>query len=83
MCEVLSSKPKEAGELPAAKRLHELNRKLVSDAIAEGSMRDDATVDDIPMMMCGFGRIAAAQTAGAPMDWRRYLRLMLDGLHAR
>jgi hypothetical protein len=46
-------------------------------------MRHDAGPDDIPMMMCGFGRIAAAQQAGAHLDWRRYLRLMLDGLRAR
>lgn len=83
MCEVLSSKPKEAGALPAAKRMRKLNGKLVEDAIAEGSMRNDATIDDIPTMMCGFGRVAAAQRDGSPMDWRRYLRLMLDGLRAR
>jgi AcrR family transcriptional regulator len=83
MCEVLSNKPKEAGALPAAKRLRELHGKLVESAIAEGSMRDDATIDDIPTMMCGFGRVAAAQRDGSPMEWRRYLRLMLDGLHAR
>ena len=83
MCEVLASKPKESATLPAAIRLRELTGELVEDAKAEGSIRADATIDDIPMMMCGFGRIAAAQAGGSPMDWRRYLRLMLDGLRAR
>ena len=83
MCEVLASKPKESAGLPAAIRLRELTGRLVEEARVEGAIRDDATIDDIPMMMCGFGRIAAAQAGGSPMDWRRYLRLMLDGLHAR
>jgi AcrR family transcriptional regulator len=83
MCEVLASKPKEAGALPAAIRLRELTGRLVEDAKAEGTIRPDATIDDIPMIMCGFGRIAAAQGEGSPMNWRRYLRLMLDGLRAR
>jgi AcrR family transcriptional regulator len=83
MCEVLSSRPKESADLPAAIRLRTLTDGLVDDALAEGTIRPDATSDDIPMIMCGFGRIAAASRAGAPMDWRRYLRLMLDGLSAR
>lgn len=83
MCEVLASKPKESGELPAAIRLRAMTGRLVENAKAEGTIRADATIDDIPMMMCGFGRIAAAQRDGSAMDWRRYLRLMLDGLRAR
>ena len=83
MCEVLSSKPKESAALPAAQRLRALTGKMVEDAIAEGTMRADATIDDIPMVMCGFGRVAAAQRDGTPMDWRRYLRVMLDGMRAR
>jgi AcrR family transcriptional regulator len=83
MCEVLASKPKESAGLPASLRLRELTGRLVEKAKAEGTMRADATIDDIPMVMCGFGRIAAAQKDGSPMDWRRYLQLMLDGLRAR
>jgi AcrR family transcriptional regulator len=83
MCEVLARAPAAARDEPAARRLRELTARLVEDAKAEGSMRSDAGPDDIPMMMCGFGRIAAAQQTGADLDWRRYLRLMLDGLRAR
>jgi AcrR family transcriptional regulator len=80
MCEVLAGAPTETD---AARRLRELTARLVEKAKTEGDMRHDAGPDDIPMMMCGFGRIAAAQQAGAHLDWRRYLRLMLDGLRAR
>jgi hypothetical protein len=34
-------------------------------------------------MMCGLGHVASAQRAGAPLDWRRYLTVALDGLRAR
>jgi hypothetical protein len=40
-------------------------------------------VQDITTVMCGFGHVAAAQRAGAPMDWTRYLHIVLDGLRAR
>jgi hypothetical protein len=46
-------------------------------------MREDATVQDIRTMMCGFGHIAAGQRAGGPLDWKRYLAIALDGLRAR
>jgi AcrR family transcriptional regulator len=83
MCEVLANKPKESGALPASQRLRDITTRVVEEAKAEGTMRADADEYDIPMMMCGFGRIAAAQRDGTPVNWRRYLRLMLDGLRAR
>jgi len=83
MCEVLSQAPAEVRDGPAHQRLRELTAELVEDAKAEGSIRADAGPNDIPMMMCGFGRIAAAEQAGGDVDWRRYLRIMLDGLRAR
>ncbi len=46
-------------------------------------MRAGATVDDVRTIMCGFGHVAAAQRAGAAMDWKRYLEIALDGLRAR
>ena len=46
-------------------------------------MRTDATVQDISTIMCGFGHVAAAQRAGAALDWERYLAIALDGLRAR
>jgi len=56
---------------------------LVARAQAAGVMREDATVDDVRTIMCGFGHVAAAQRAGAAMEWTRYLAIALDGLRAR
>lgn len=83
MCEVLSRAPPTIAGMPAAQRLRQASWRIVEKAKAAGVLRDDATADDIPLMMCGFGRIAAAARAGAPMDWRRYLQIMVDGLRAR
>jgi len=56
---------------------------LIARAQAGGAMRPDATVEDIRTIMCGFGHVAAAQRAGAGLDWERYLEIALDGLRAR
>jgi len=56
---------------------------LIARAQEDGAMRADATVDDVRTIMCGFGHVAAAQRAGAAMDWKRYLEIALDGLRAR
>ncbi len=82
MCEVLSRAPPTTSGTPASRRLREASWRIVEKARAAGVVRTDATPDDIPLMMCGFGRIAAAQRAGAPVDWRRYLEIMVDGLRA-
>ena len=83
MCEILSRQPPETAGTAAAARLHACSARLVEEAKRAGTMRADATVDDIPMLMCGFGRVAAIEQAGGRADWRRYLRIMLDGLRAR
>ncbi len=56
---------------------------LIGRAQEDGAMRADATVDDVRTIMCGFGHVAAAQRAGAGLDWERYLEIALDGLRAR
>ena len=86
MCEVLAAVPPAASRMPARSRLREVSAEIVAAAVAAGSARADATADDVPMMMCGFGKIAALQRRGggpAGLDWRRYLTIMLDGLRAR
>jgi len=61
----------------------------LSEAMAEiirrgqeaGVIREDLTVSDIPMMMCGVSSIMAnTHPDGTPMDWRRHLELLLDGV---
>jgi AcrR family transcriptional regulator len=83
MCEILARQAPEVGTMPAAQRLRRLTGRFVDAAREAGAARADASVDDIPMMMCGFGKIAAVQQNGGMVDWQRYLRLMLDGLRAR
>ncbi len=83
-CEIIAGDP---GAVAAAARGQErvatATATLIARAQAAGAMREDATVDDIRTMMCGFGHIAAGQRAGGPLDWRRYLAIALDGLRAR
>ena len=86
MCEVLAQAPQSLVSSQAAGRLRELTGVMVQAAVADGSARADASIDDVPMMMCAFGKIAALQQAGAGppnLSWKRYLTIMLDGLRAR
>ena len=83
LCEVVSQAPTNIAELPASQRLRQASWRIIEKAKAAGVVRADATAEDVPLMMCGFGRIAAAQRGGANMDWRRYLEIMVDGLRAR
>ena len=83
-CEIIGGHPAAIGAASASKeRLNAATERLIDRARRSGAMRADATVDDIRTIMCGFGHIAAAQRAGAPLDWTRYLEIALDGLRAR
>lgn len=61
--------------------LHEAVAELIDRAQAAGELRADVTLDDVPMIMCGIGR-AQTMSGGTPLDWRRYLAFLLDGLRA-
>ena len=84
LCEIIGGHP---GALAAAAdgqaRLEAATAKLIAGARARGAIREDATVLDVRTIMCGFGHVAAAQRAGARLDWERYLTIALDGLRAR
>ncbi len=84
LCEIIGMHP---GAMQAAAlgqgRLETATAALMAAAQAEGLMREDASVSDVRTIMCGFGHVAAAQHAGAPFDWTRYLEIALDGLRAR
>jgi AcrR family transcriptional regulator len=83
-CEIIASHPSAIdGARRAQQRLAEATAKLVERAQAAGKMRPDATGQDVRTIMCGLGHVATAQRAGAPLDWRRYLEIALDGLRAR
>jgi AcrR family transcriptional regulator len=83
-CEIIGGHA-GAGHEPGdgERRLAEATAAHIARAQAAGLMRADATVADIRTIMCGFGHVAAAQRAGAALDWERYLAIALDGLRAR
>ena len=55
--------------------------ELIARAQAEGRMRADVVVEDIPMLMCGVGS-ATARPHPCADAWRRHLAILLDGLRA-
>jgi AcrR family transcriptional regulator len=61
-----------------ARELHECTARLMARAQEQGTMRADATGEDVRLIMCGLGSVM--QMAGE--GWRRYLTVMLDGLRA-
>lgn len=83
-CEIIGGHSRAvAAQSRGKQRLERATGTLIGRAQAAGVMRADATVQDISTIMCGFGHVAAAQRAGAALDWRRYLTIALDGLRAR
>jgi AcrR family transcriptional regulator len=65
----------------ATARLNAAAAELISRAQASGAMRDDVTVDDVPVFMCGV-MTAMHQFDRDPQAWRRHLQIVLDGLRA-
>jgi AcrR family transcriptional regulator len=82
-CEMIAGRPRAVHAARGQQRLAAATATLIARAQQAGVMREDATVDDIRTIMCGFGHVAAAQRAGAQLDWTRYLDIALDGLRAR
>ena len=83
-CEIIGGHARAvAAASHGQQRLAQATGTLIARAQAAGVMRADATVGDISTIMCGFGHVAAAQRAGAALDWERYLAIALDGLRAR
>ncbi len=83
-CEIIACHQRAVvGDLRGQQRLAAATGELIARARAAGVMRADAEVRDIRAIMCALGHVATAQRAGAPVDWRRYLTIALDGLRAR
>jgi AcrR family transcriptional regulator len=55
--------------------------EIMARAHAEGTLRADFTVEDIPALMCAVGAVMAAQSR-MPMRADRFVDLMIDGLRA-
>jgi AcrR family transcriptional regulator len=67
---------------PGQLELADITAELIARAQAAGTMRADAVLDDIPMLMCGIGSATVRQHA-CSASWRRHLAIVLDGLRAR
>ena len=61
-------------------RLLELTARLVDAAVASGELRSDATVDDVPAIMCGLGQVMATTGIRPGAGWERYLTIAIDGM---
>jgi AcrR family transcriptional regulator len=59
--------------------LDALTQQLLDRAKKQGTVRQDASSQDVALMMCALG---AVMRLDASQAWRRYLTLMLDGLRA-
>lgn len=66
---------------PEIARLRAATQTLMTRAQEAGALRADATIDDIPTIMCALGKIVAMEGAGHS-DWRRFLTISLDGLRS-
>jgi len=64
------------GEKPGAAELAELGEKIVRRAQRAGAVRSDIKPDDVSALIRG------ALLAAPAKQWRRYLEVILDGLHA-
>ena len=83
-CEIMAGHQRAVQAVEEGRRrLATATATLIGRAKASGAMRADATAEDIGTILCGFGHVAAAQRAGARLDWERYLTIALDGLRAR
>jgi AcrR family transcriptional regulator len=58
----------------------EVAGELLRRAQEAGTIRDDVSAEDLPLLMCAAASASAPIEAAYPDLWRRYLGLILDGL---
>lgn len=67
---------------PVRARIAPQLERLVERAREDGSLRPDATYEDVAVLLWSSGRVADATHDVAPAYWRRHLGLILDALRA-
>ena len=82
LSQVLSTHAEACHDAREQAGLHEVTTELLRRAREAGQIREDVTLDDVALLFTGLGKILEAVACGAPMDWRRYVELMLDGMRA-
>ncbi len=82
LSEVFASIPGAMAQaMPAVDGLSESMELIIRRAQEAGALRDDAMLDDVPMIMCGIGSATKKEHRCAD-SWRRHLTIVLDGLRA-
>lgn len=79
LTEIVAARPGVMAEIGQRHVTLELSvTELIDRAQAAGALRADVTFRDVPMLMCGVGRVIQ-QTEGDDR-WRRFVSIVLDGL---
>jgi AcrR family transcriptional regulator len=82
LSEVFASIPGAMAQaMPTVEGLQESMELIMGRAQEAGVLREDAMLDDVPMIMCGIGS-ATKKEHRCPASWRRHLGIVLDGLRA-
>lgn len=64
-------------------RLRAASTRLLDEGKAAGQVREDATGEDVSMLMCSLAYIADMENTRPDFSWRRYLDVAFDGMRAR
>jgi len=80
LCEVMGSRPEVMDKSAFAVGLDVLCGELVKRAQRSGDLRKDLEWEDIPMIVCGVGRITQVEGGPGVGRWPRLVEIILDGL---
>jgi AcrR family transcriptional regulator len=83
LSEALASRAEKMHEAAVGSGVYALTEQLVARAQESGGMRGDASVEDVPTIICGLGRVTFAAGGEKTISWERFLAILLDGLRAR
>ena len=67
----------------ARRRIEPLLGELIERAQASGDLRPDLRFEDFPLLVEMVAVVSAATHEASPDAWRRYLRILIDGLATR
>jgi len=82
LCEVMGSRPEAMDAAARAAGLGELCDELVKRAQRSGQLRPDLDWEDVPMVVCGLGRVTHGSPPPSVGRWPRLVEIILDGLRA-
>ena len=81
MAQIMAERPELMECAHAEKtRLLTATAAIIAAGIDAGQLRPDASVDDIPPIMCGVGQVMTTAPWRPGAGWERFLELALDGL---